>query len=88
MDIKHYAYETTGVCSREIKIATTKENTIHSVSFVGGCAGNAKGLSSLLTGMDVQEVIDRLSGVNCGGKTTSCPDQLSKALMEIMDKDL
>ena len=57
------------------------ENTIKKVNFVGGCAGNTQGVARLLEGMDVDEAISRIQGIDCGGKGTSCPDQLAKALI-------
>lgn len=74
-------YKPKGVCSSEIDFEI-ENNTIKSVKFTGGCAGNAIGISKLVTGMSVQEVISRLEGVKCGYKATSCPDQLAKALKE------
>nr|WP_084108694.1 TIGR03905 family TSCPD domain-containing protein [Clostridium cavendishii] len=75
-------FKTNGVCSREINFDVV-DNKLINVSFLGGCDGNLKGLSSLLEGMEVSEVIKRLEGIKCGNKTTSCPDQLAKALKEI-----
>lgn len=74
-------YITTGVCSKEISFEVI-DNKIRDVEFVKGCAGNLIGLSSLVDGMDVDEVISRLQGIKCGNKNTSCPDQLSKALLQ------
>lgn len=74
-------YKTNGVCSSEIEFEI-EDDIIKQVSFKGGCAGNASGLSKLLAGMKVEDVIERLEGTTCGRKTTSCPDQLSKALKE------
>lgn len=68
-----------GVCSRNITI-DVDGNTIQSVKFDGGCNGNTKGLAALLAGMDVDDAIARLEGTTCGFKSTSCPDQLAKAL--------
>lgn len=74
-------YKTSGVCSSEINFEIDEDNkTIKSVSFKNGCAGNASGLSKLLVGMQVEDVIERLEGTTCGFKSTSCPDQLAKAL--------
>jgi uncharacterized protein (TIGR03905 family) len=74
-------YKTSGVCSTEIELDIEKESeTIKSVKFKNGCAGNALGLSRLLVGMKVDDVISRLEGTPCGSRPTSCPDQLSKAL--------
>lgn len=76
-------YKTSGVCSREINFEIDPETkTIKSVQFKGGCDGNTSGLSRLVVGMKVDEVITRLEGIHCGFKSTSCPDQLAKALKE------
>ena len=73
------SYKTSGVCSRTINIEIEDE-VIKSVYFEGGCNGNTKGISALVEGMRVDDVIDRLEGIKCGFKGTSCPDQLAKAL--------
>ena len=67
------------VCSEEI-ILEIKDDKIESLEFVGGCPGNLLGISKLVQGMDIDSVIQKLSGVRCGGKPTSCPDQLAAAL--------
>ncbi len=72
-------YVTLGVCSKEINFDVV-ENKIKNVSFIGGCDGNLLGISSLVEGMDINEVISRLKGIKYGSKDTSCPDQLSRAL--------
>lgn len=77
-----YEYKTKGVCSRSIIIDVDNE-TVKSVRFVGGCNGNTQGVASLVAGMKLDDVIERLSGINCGGRGTSCPDQLSQALIQI-----
>ncbi|PJI09661.1 MULTISPECIES: TIGR03905 family TSCPD domain-containing protein [Clostridium] len=77
-----HIYKTKGVCSREIHF-DIKDNKVINVSFVGGCNGNGQGIGKLVEGMPVDDVIKRLRGINCNGKGTSCPDQLSKALEEI-----
>lgn len=74
-------YKTKGVCSSEIQFEI-KDNKIKEVSFKGGCSGNLQGISKLVIGMPVDEVIQRLDGIKCGFKSTSCPDQLAKALIE------
>ncbi|MDF2686310.1 MAG: hypothetical protein K0S55_1491 [Clostridia bacterium] len=81
--MKELNYITKDVCSRKIKIAINDNNTIKSVEFFGGCSGNANGISKLVMGLDVDEVIKMLKGTVCGYKKTSCPDQLAKALEEI-----
>ena len=72
-------YRPKGVCSSLIQF-DLKDGKVTNVSFRGGCDGNAKGLSSLVEGMDAHEALDRLEGITCGFKSTSCPDQLAKAL--------
>lgn len=79
-------YITHGTCSRQIEIET-EGDTVKSVQFVGGCAGNTAGISKLVVGMKIQDVIDRLKGTDCKGKGTSCPDQLAKGLEEILMKN-
>lgn len=74
-------YSTKGVCSREITFEV-ENNKVKNVSFYRGCEGNLKGIAKLVEGMEVDEVISRLKGIDCGGKGTSCPDQLSKALLD------
>ncbi|WP_373899057.1 TIGR03905 family TSCPD domain-containing protein [Haloimpatiens sp. FM7315] len=80
-----YTYSTSGVCSKEINFDII-EGKVKNVTFIGGCNGNLKGISSLVDGLEVSEVIRRLEGINCGPKNTSCPDQLAKALKEIISK--
>ena len=77
-----YNYRTKGVCSKEMHIELNADHTIKSVEVIGGCNGNTKGISSLVKGMKVEDVIDRLQGIDCNGKGTSCPAQLAKALEE------
>ena len=72
-------YTPRGVCSRAFEIAVDK-GVIQSVQVMGGCDGNLKGLSSLLRGMKVEEAVQRMEGIRCGVKPTSCPDQLAQAL--------
>ncbi len=74
-----YTYKPVGVCSRKITL-DIEENVIKSVAFEGGCNGNLKGISALVAGMDVDFAISRLEGTTCGFKSTSCPDQLARAL--------
>lgn len=78
--MKELVYPTQGTCSKAIRIVIDDNNIVESVEFFGGCAGNTMGISKLVKGMPAQEVINRLSGVTCGFKPTSCPDQLAKAL--------
>ena len=72
-------YKTQGTCSSVIDIEL-KDGVIESVQFTGGCNGNLKGISALVKGMTPEEAISRLKGIRCGFKSTSCPDQLARAL--------
>lgn len=81
-----YTYTTKGVCARSITIEV-ENNIVKEVKFLGGCNGNTSGISKLVVGMEIDEVISRLENIRCGFKTTSCPDQLAKALKEIKEKE-
>ena len=72
-------YKTSGTCSQLIQFEV-ENNIIQSVSFTGGCNGNLKGISALVSGMNVDDAISKLKGIKCGLKNTSCPDQLAHAL--------
>ena len=74
-------FKTQGVCSRAIHFEV-KDNKVTNVSFVGGCSGNTQGVARLIEGMDVDEAISRLEGIQCGPRPTSCPDQLAEALKQ------
>ena len=76
-------YRTRGVCSRSICFDVDEEGLLRNVSFEGGCNGNTKGVSALVEGMKVEDVINKLEGIKCGFKNTSCPDQLAEALKQI-----
>ena len=76
-----YEYKTKGTCSQRI-FFDVEEGKVKNVQFVGGCNGNLKGIAALVEGMDVADVIARVEGIRCGMKSTSCPDQLAKALKE------
>lgn len=75
-----FSYKTSGVCSSTINLEIA-DNIVENVEFIGGCAGNLLGIGHLVKGMPVDEVIERLEGIDCKNKGTSCPDQLSKALL-------
>ena len=72
-------YKTKGTCSREIHYSD-KDGVVESIEVIGGCAGNLKGICRLITGMPVEQVIKAFKGVDCGGRGTSCPDQIAQAL--------
>ncbi len=77
-----YTYKTVGVCSRSITVEV-EDDIVKSVSFEGGCSGNTKGISQLVAGMKIDDVIERLENLKCGFKNTSCPDQLAVALKKV-----
>lgn len=76
-----YSYKTKGVCSRQINFEI-EDGIIKEIKFIGGCHGNTQGVAALAKGRTVQEIIDLLEGIDCGGRGTSCPDQLANALKE------
>ena len=76
-------YRPKGVCSRLMRVEV-EDGIIRQVEVQGGCSGNLQGISRLLVGMPVQQAFERMEGVRCGGKPTSCPDQLAKALRQAL----
>ena len=76
-------YKPHGVCSQLIKLELDNDIIKH-VEFIGGCNGNLKGIGSLVTGMKAQDAIERIEGITCGNKPTSCPDQLAHALKQAL----
>ena len=78
-------YKTRGTCSQLINLELDGD-VIKSVEFIGGCNGNLQGISKLVTGMKAEDAIERLEGIQCGFKKTSCPDQLAQALKEATGK--
>lgn len=81
----HYSYRTSGTCSSMIDFDII-DGKIHNIAYTGGCNGNLKAISSLLEGADVDFAIERLSGIHCGFKDTSCGDQLARALKKACNK--
>ena len=79
-------YKTRGTCSSMITAEIDDNDIITSVVFTGGCSGNTQGVAALIRGMSVDEAISRLDGIKCGFKSTSCPDQLAKALKNYKEK--
>ena len=75
-------YRTKGTCSTHLELEV-EEGVVKTVTFWGGCNGNLQGISRLIAGMPVADVITKLEGIRCGGRPTSCPDQLCKALHEM-----
>ncbi len=80
MAARRTLYKTQGTYSQFIEVEIDDDDIVREVSFMGGCNGNLKGISSLVRGMKVDDVISKLDGVRCGAKNTSCPDQLCRAL--------
>ena len=78
-----YTYDTKGTCSRKI-IIDVENGVVNNIKFIGGCSGNTQGIASLVKGMKVEDVIKKFKGIDCAGRRTSCPDQLAKAMEEIM----
>lgn len=80
----HYEYKTKGTCSQKI-LFDIEDGKVKNVEFISGCNGNLQGIGRLVEGMDAQEVIDRISGIRCGFKPTSCPDQLATAIRQALE---
>lgn len=80
-----YEYKTKGTCSQKITF-DLEDNKIKNVNFIGGCHGNLQGIAALVEGMDADEVVTKLSGIRCGWKNTSCPDQLALAVEHAIHK--
>ncbi len=81
--LRQLTYKTHGTCSRYIYIGIDQDGVVEEVRFDGGCNGNTKGICSLVKGMRAKEVKERLRGITCQEKPTSCPDQLARALEEM-----
>lgn len=82
--MKRYSYKPEGVCSMQINFSVDGD-ILRDVQFIGGCAGNTQGISKLVEGMKVSDVIERLKDTDCRGRGTSCPDQLAKALQQAVE---
>ncbi|MBR2098355.1 MAG: TIGR03905 family TSCPD domain-containing protein [Lachnospiraceae bacterium] len=80
-----YTYTTKGTCSRQI-LFDIVDGKVTNVQFVGGCHGNTQGVAALVEGMDAEEVIRRLQKIDCKGRGTSCPDQLARAIRQVLKK--
>lgn len=78
-----YRYRPTGVCSSEMIFEIDENNVVQDLKVIGGCNGNLKGISALIKGMKVDDVIEKLSGITCGFRQTSCPDQIARALKDL-----
>ena len=81
-----YSFHPQGVCAREMQVDVNDQGIIENLAVVGGCNGNLQGISRLVVGMDAQEAIRRMRGIQCGFKPTSCPDQLATALEQALQQ--
>lgn len=81
-----YQRKNRGVCSLSTTVTLAEDGTIENVEVLGGCNGNLKGIASLLQGMRVEDAIERMKGIRCGMRPTSCPDQLATALQEALEQ--
>jgi len=86
-NIETIQYQTAGTCCQLMQVKI-QDGIIVDADFYGGCNGNLKGIKSLITGMKIDDVINKLQGITCGPKSTSCPDQLAKCLVEYKQKKL
>ena len=82
----HIQYQTQGTCSVLIDVTADNNDVIQNVAFLGGCDGNLQGICRLVRGQKIDDVIAKLDGISCGGKPTSCPDQLCRALEQLKNK--
>ena len=81
--MKH-SFRPQGVCAREMQVELDEQGVIRELNVLGGCSGNLQGIAALLKGMKVEEAIERMEGIRCGFKSTSCPDQIAKALKTVV----
>lgn len=88
MATKHISYETQGTCSKMIDVTCDENDVIQQVFFLGGCNGNLQGISQLVRGLKIDDVIKKVNGIRCGTKNTSCPDQLCRALEQLKKQPL
>lgn len=84
METRKFTYKTSGTCSQAINFELDEQDRVVSVEFVGGCPGNTFGVAQLCKGADARQLIERLQGIDCRSRGTSCPDQLARALREAL----
>lgn len=82
--MKHFTFQTSGVCSQELSFTLDDQNRVHNVRFLGGCPGNLVAIGKLVEGADAAQIAKLLKDNDCGGKGTSCADQLSRALTQAL----
>ena len=80
--MRQFSYQPKGVCTMQITFELDEQDVVHNVRFLGGCPGNTIGIATLAEGQKAQDLINKLEGVDCRGRGTSCPDQLAKALKQ------
>ncbi len=85
MTLRSIQYKTSGTCCALMNVVVD-DDKIYDVEFIGGCNGNLKGIKELVKGMKIDDVIDKLQGITCGAKSTSCPDQLSQCLIQLKNQ--
>ena len=81
-----YSFRPQGVCAREMRVELDEQGVVRELNVMGGCSGNLQGIAALVKDMPAEEAIKRLSGIRCGFKSTSCPDQLAKGLTKILEQ--
>ena len=81
-----YTFKTKGVCSQQMQVEIDEEGIIRELQVLGGCHGNLQGIAALVRGMSAREAMERLQGLRCGFKNTSCPDQLARNLQKILEQ--
>ena len=81
-----YEFRPRGVCSQQMRVELDDQHVIQSLEVLGGCSGNLQGISALVKGMKAEEAIQRLRGIRCGFKATSCPDQLAQGLEAVLQQ--
>ncbi|MBR5730017.1 MAG: TIGR03905 family TSCPD domain-containing protein [Prevotella sp.] len=86
--MKHFEYQTSGVCSKAIVFDLDEQQKVHNIQFIGGCPGNTTGVSLLSEGHDAKELISMLKDVKCGYKNTSCPAQFALALSQAIKEEI
>lgn len=81
-----YSFRPRGVCSQAMQVEVDDQGVIRDLQVLGGCSGNLQGIAALVRGMPAREAVERLKGIRCGFKDTSCPDQLARNLEQILEK--
>lgn len=85
--MKTYQFQPQGICARAIRFSLDEEKNLHDVQFMGGCPGNQAAISKLIEGKPAEEIANILTGNDCGGRGTSCADQLSRGILAALEQD-